>query len=389
MERECAQSEKDFLYKNKKQMLKSLNEIQYRKVEKTIFKEWLVILGVSALSLLSLFLFKFLCIMSEIYLSNEDMNIVMLLMFVFEWIILKLIQKKIIIDKFIKECVKREHIFINGATIVKKHKTKYTYSILYIEDDKIDSNGEKPVRCFNVLKSDYKKLKVGDRLILIKEKIDDKEYLLQIIRADNELIAMIPSDAKNDFSEFDSTNSMLYPHINLLNVKSEKRFFSESEKEELRKLVFEQQRNDGKVEMITVFDFMRTYWNLLGLMIGFCEKMSFINFLIYFNLFNVFLLLISWISLGIYIFLHKKISNKRLRDKKELMNFEYAREVLIQSEIFRNKLEVFAYKLSDDGEVLGVSNVRSEYRDGDIVYECIENSGKLSRTYYVPIGIFN
>lgn len=324
MKRVCTESEKELLYKNRDQMLEGI----YQTASRSKLSHAFIVIFLSGIAMIA---GVFLATVT-FHPSKPVLIIWMLFCFFLARAIFSAIFNTIRINKGKKAFMHKDHLMINGATLVEVVDSN---SFVYIEDDVLDEEGKPiligyPARFLDVSQED-----VGKRFLVIYD--SDSNY--QLVRLNNELSGLIPNHSPFYPLEGELNEYSHIPHPNMANVEKDGHELTESEKEKFARLYV-------KVVQSVSFRMMKT--GMLGVVIAslvFCVLVSTAEGGYPLEK-TLPIAVAAWAGLALFMLFGILIGKGNLR--RQAMSFIYVKEVIFHSYIIGdNTMTVKVYEWND------------------------------------------
>lgn len=220
MRRLCTESEKELLYKNRKQMLKGIFETSSRSKLAPVFVSLFI-----SIMLTFVLIFLFVSLLGNEFQVTEAKikGWIWILFFVCQ-IFVSAIMNAIRVKNEAKHFIKRNNIMINGATIVAVDSAD---RFSYIEDDARDEDGKPIIMDYPSCAYDIMPENIGNRIIILYS--SDSNF--QLVKINDDLKKMIPTDT-SDYPLTEELNSYIrVPHPNMVKIDKEGHDISENEKD--------------------------------------------------------------------------------------------------------------------------------------------------------------
>ncbi len=345
MKRVCTESERELLFKNRKQILEGI----YQTAAKSSLSSFLTAIF---LAVIAMFI--------EMYVLNSF--VLVLICFVLFYTAFSRILNEIRIKRTKRTFLRKENLMVNGATLVEIESEEL---FLYIEDDFSDAEGKPILLEYPSRFSEISQEDIGKRFLVLY----DDAGSFQLVRLNNELKGLVP-----DFSSFYPLTKELneYCRLSHPNMKDLNKYGHEllgHDKEDFADLYV-------KVIQSILFRFSKNFmivmavlYTTIGIILSMLENGVSLNH-------SLAIEAVGLIGL-ILIFLFMFAISKRVL-KRQGMEFVHVKEVVFHSCIMKNNL-VLVYEWQEgQGCLRGYpagNSVAEDTAYGSILYKLTKQNG--------------
>ncbi|MBQ4521983.1 MAG: hypothetical protein IJA10_03415 [Lachnospiraceae bacterium] len=369
MKRLCTESEKELLYKNRKQMLKGI----FQTASKSGFAPQFVSLFISIILTLVLVIFFTMKLGNQFQVTEFKIKAwIIFLLFAIE-VVVSAIMNVFRVKKEAKRFIKRKNIMINGGNIVAVDAAD---RFAYIEDDVRDEEGRPIIMDYPSCDYDIMPEEVGNRIIILH----DGDSGFQLVKVNDELKGLIPNGTQDYPLTEELQNYTRVPHPNMIKIDKVGHDIPENEKDSYADWYVKAVQGEAfKVAKICSFIIVIAIaviciilsigekgcplWKTLPIGAAGCAG------------FALFLWLLSRIN---------KVNIKRQ------VQFTYVKEVIFHSYIFQNNVtKVYVYEWNQ-GQIqlleYPAGNVAMKTGYGSVLYKFTDKKGKYVLTNKIPSG---
>lgn len=371
MKRLCTESEKELLYKNRKQMLKGIFQTASKSKVAPIF----VSLIISMILTFVLVFFLTTQLGNEFQLTESKVKVwIIALMCVCE-IFVSAIMNAFRVKNEAKRFIKGKEIMINGATIVAVDAAD---RFSYIEDDVRDEEGRPIIMDYPSCDYDIMPENTGDRIIILY----DGDSNFQLVKLNEELKSLISNDTPDYPLAEEMDRYVRVPHPNMIKIDKVGHDIPENKKDSYADWYVKAVQGEAfKVVKICGFIIMIAI-AVICIVLSISEEG--------YPLWKTLPIgVIGCAGFALFFWLMSLMGKVNIRRKGQ---FTYVKEVIFHSYIFRNNIaKVYVYEWNE-GQIrlceYPAGNVSTKTGYGSVLYKFRDRKGKdvlINKNLILPV----